>query len=117
MTQRGAPAALRGYRLQALYTLKRIFAPGVDSAQDFCPEGMEDLDIRDVNEQVVEVLQVKSYANLTLSDLEPEKPNSFFHRAEDLLSGTNPPSIKIVNFGEIGPQMVNVTFDRTLTIA
>jgi hypothetical protein len=107
MTQRGAPAALRGYRLQALYTLKRIFAPGVDPNQAFCPEGIEDLDLQNADRQVVEALQVKSYASLTLSDLEPGRPNSFFHRAVDLLSGANPPSIKIVNFGEIGPQMTN----------
>lgn len=46
MTQPGAPAAYRGYRLQALYILKRILRPGSDE-YIFQPEGCEDLDILD----------------------------------------------------------------------
>jgi len=71
----------------------------------FCPEGAEDLDIRDQAGQCVEVIQVKSYSNLALSDLEPEKAGSFFHRAVSLLQAANPPAIKIANFGALGPEL------------
>jgi len=105
MTQPGAPAALQGYRLQALYTLKRVFAEGLGGTHRFQPEGIEDLDILDPDGTLVEAIQVKSYPNLTLSDLEPEKTNSFFHRAADLLRGKHPPTIQLVNFGAIGPEL------------
>ena len=93
MTQPGAPAALQGYRLQALYTLKRVYAEGLGGTRRFQPEGIEDLDVLDSDGTLVEAIQVKSYPNLTLSDLEPEKKNSFFHRAAHLLRGKNPPAI------------------------
>lgn len=105
MTQPGAPAALQGYRLQALYALRRIFASAADGTQVFCPEGKEDLDIQDQTGQLVEVLQVKSYSSLALSDLEPEKADSFFHRVSNLLRAVIPPIIKLVNFGAIGPEL------------
>jgi hypothetical protein len=105
MTQSGVPAALQGYRLQALYTLRRIFAPGIDGTHLFQPEGTEDLDILDQDGAIVEAIQVKSYSDLTLSDLEPEKGNSFLRRAVSLLEGENPPVIKLVNFGAIGPEL------------
>ena len=101
MTQPGASAALRGYRLQALYTLKRVLSPGVDETRVYCPEGAEDLGIKDQTGQWAEVVQVKSYPGLTLSDLEPDKTDSFLHRAISLLQTTNPPVIKLVNFGAL----------------
>ncbi len=42
MSQAGAPAALEGYRVQALYTLKRILVQGSE-CRIFQPEGLEDL--------------------------------------------------------------------------
>ena len=104
MSQRGAPAAYRGYRLQALYTLKRILASGSNKTLVFHLEGKEDLDIEE-DGQLLEAIQVKSYDNLVLSDLSPDKPYSFFRRALDLLRSTNPPQIKLVNFGSIGEEM------------
>lgn len=105
MTKSGAPAALQGYRLQALYTLRRVLAPDIDGTQLFQPEGTEDLDILDQEGAIVEAIQVKSYSNLALSDLEPEKENSFLRRAVSLLEGENPPVVKLVNFGAIGPEL------------
>jgi len=48
-------------------------------------EGLEDLDIWEADDRLVEVIQVKSYKNLVLSNLSPSEPNSFFHRAIELL--------------------------------
>ncbi|MFW6116540.1 MAG: hypothetical protein ACOC6F_02330 [bacterium] len=105
MIKSGAPAALQGYRLQAIYTLTRVFEPGVDGTQVFQPEGTEDLDITDVSGRVCEVIQVKSYSGLVLSNLEPAKATSFFRRAANLLERKKPPIIRLVNFGSIGPEL------------
>lgn len=104
MSRRGAPAAYRGYRLQALYILKRLLAPGISEALIFQPEGREDLDIRK-DGRLIEMVQVKSYDNLVLSNLSPDESNSFFRRAVESLQLPNPPRIKLVNLGTIGPEM------------
>ena len=53
-----------------------------------------------------EVIQVKAYTdNLTLSKLEPEKPGSFFRRVLKLAESTLPPTVKVVSFGPIGPEL------------
>jgi len=105
MNRRGAPAAYRGYRLQALYALKRILSPAINLGFVFHLEGREDLDVWDTGDRLAETIQVKSYENLVLSDLEPAKPDSFFHRAAELLRSSDIPYIKLVNFGSIGPEM------------
>ena len=104
MSKAGAPAAYRGYRLQALYTIKRILTQGSDDLI-FHPEGKEDLDILDANGHLLEAIQVKSYNSLSLSDLEPAKKDSFFRRVINLLKNSAPSGIKLVNFGPIGPEM------------
>ena len=98
------PQAYRGYRLQALYTLCRVLAPANSRDNVFHPEGLEDLDIW-VEGRRVEVIQVKSYSNVVLSDLSPSEPNSFFRRAAQLARSADPPAIKLVNFGSVGPEM------------
>lgn len=104
--QAGAPAAYRGYRLQALYTLGRMLEPEVGAGLIFQPEGEEDLDVLDSQGRLLEVVQVKSYASLVLSQLLTEKPGSFFQRAVELLNQfPTPPAIKLVNFGAIGNEM------------
>jgi len=105
MSKRGAPAAYRGYRLQALYALKRILASAIDPGCVFHLEGREDLDVWDTGDRLTEAIQVKSYESLVLSDLEPAKPNSFFRHAAELLRSSDIPRIKLVNFGSIGPEM------------
>ncbi len=102
--QSGAPAALRGYRLQALYTLMRILEPKADSTYLFQPEGTEDLDILNSSGAMVEAIQVKSYSPLVFSDLTTGE-NPFFRRAAGLSKGQNQPVIKLVNFGPIGPEL------------
>lgn len=114
----GAPASYRGYRLQLLYTLERILAAGMPEGFTFQPEDTEDLAIRDASNQLVEIIQVKSYSNLVLSDLSPNDPSSFLHRAIRYLQNEKPPVIRLVNYGSIGPEMhgawEGVERDRTL---
>jgi len=70
----------------------------------FQPEGLEDLDILR-NEQLEEAIQVKSFENLVLSNISTGEPNSFFHRAVDLLNSSPTIQIHLVNFGSIGEEM------------
>jgi hypothetical protein len=104
MTNRGAPPAYRGYRVQALYTLERMLSPGLDPTIVFRPEGKEDLDIFK-DDEFREAIQIKSHDNLVLSHLSPEKPNSFFHRALALMEEWQSILVKLVNFGPIGNEM------------
>src|SRR5215213_36761 len=103
-SRRGAPAAYRGYRLQALYTLDRLLALPGNSNLVLQPEGKEDLDILEDGREC-EVIQVKSYPSLTLSDLELDKTGSFFRRAIDRASEADQLRIRLVNFGPIGPEL------------
>lgn len=117
MSQPGAPAAYRGYRLQALYILKRILTPETDECV-FQPEGKEDLDIRNAGCKLIESVQVKSYPNLAFSDLwgrekadegQGQASNAvapFFRRAVDLLAHHPSSAVRVVNFGKIGPELM-----------
>ncbi len=103
-TRRGAPAAYRGYRLQALYTLDRLLTPSIYDDLVLQPEGKEDLDILQ-GDRLIEVVQVKSYDSLTLSDLEPNEQDSFFQRVVRLADESEQLRILLVNFGTLGPQI------------
>jgi len=104
LAELGGPAALRGFRLQALYTLDRLLRlPDGCSIQ---PEGREDLDVLDSAGMVLEVVQVKAYATaLTLSDFDLRKARGFFQRVKERRNSA--PSIieAIVSFGPFGPRM------------
>lgn len=105
-----ATPAYRGYRLQTLYTLARIFEPGDTMNQIFQPEGEEDLAVFDVNKNLVEVVQVKAYGNnLSLSSLSPNKEDSFFYRVNNLLKNAPDLKISIVSFGTVGEEILNAT--------
>ena len=103
-SRRGAPAAYRGYRLQALYTLDRLLTSSIRDELVLQPEGKEDLDILQ-GDRLIEVVQIKSYDSLTLSDLEPDKPDSFFQRVVRLAGENEQLRILLVNFGTLGPQI------------
>ncbi|MFY2558647.1 hypothetical protein ACN469_13550 [Corallococcus terminator] len=108
MAGTGAPAALRGYRLQALYTLHRILSDKESAQLVFRLEGHEDLDILDATGRVLEVIQIKAYQDtLTLSELKPRKPESFFHRVLSRRSAAPDILERIVSFGPYGLEMVN----------
>ncbi|WP_420641282.1 hypothetical protein [Candidatus Leptofilum sp.] len=104
MTTLGAPAALHGYRVQALYTLKRILTQA-DNKLVFHPENQEDLDVFSEDGKALELIQVKKYSPLQLSDLEPEKTNCFFRRILKKIDSSKMLTIKLVNFGTIGPEL------------
>ena len=91
--------------MQALYALRRILVPAIDPGFVFHLEGREDLDVWDSDDRLVEAIQVKSYENLVLSDLEPAKPGSFFRRTAELLRSSDVPHVKLANFGSIGPEL------------
>ena len=59
MRQRGAPAAYRGYRLQALYILDRVLDPSVSDETVFHPEGQEDLDVWEGVRHLSEVVRYR----------------------------------------------------------
>ncbi|MFA7117054.1 MAG: hypothetical protein WC140_07500 [Bacteroidales bacterium] len=107
----GAISALKGYRVQFLYTLYRILTYN-ESEFIFQPEGIfEDLDIQNQENDIVEIVQVKHLGErLTLSDIittKKEKP--FLKRAIDAYNGGNSPIVKLVSFGEINDEVKNLT--------
>jgi len=104
MENSGAKAALRGYRLQTLYILSEVLK-SQDTDFVFQPEGQEDLAIYDKNELVC-IIQVKARSEaLSLSSFSPEKENSFFHRLIKALENHPNSKVKIISFGEIGPEI------------
>ena len=106
MSSGGAKSAYRGYRLQALYVLFRIFKSGTSRRLIFQPEGHEDLAIFDEAGDLSEAIQVKAHTRaLTVSTFSPEKSNSFFRRAIELSRTYPQAAIKIVSFGPISPKM------------
>ena len=104
MFESDATPSYRGYRLQALYILDRILES--QPALIYTPEGIEDLSITE-NNSTTEIVQVKSYDGLVLSNLEPSKENSFFHRANQFLGENSNIKIFIANIGLIGPELRN----------
>lgn len=106
MSNIGAKAALKGYRLQAFYILDLLLH--IENHQlIFQPEGHEDLAIYQ-NDNLIQCIQVKNRAeNLTISDFSPDKKDSFFHRAVKLLKESPRVIIKVISYGNIGPEIIN----------
>lgn len=103
-----ATPAYRGYRLQTLYILWQILESDRDTGRIFQPEGQEDLAIYDAEDNLSEVIQVKAYSkNLSLSSLEPSKPDSFLYRINKLIQDIPTINPYIVSFGEIGREFQN----------
>jgi len=89
----------KGYRLQALYTIYKIFTS--PQSLTFEPEGVEDFAIYN-NKKLITAIQVKSGNNsLSLKDFK----NSFFERLVSIQSVTPDISIQIVKFGSIGAEL------------
>ena len=100
-----ATPAYRGYRLQALYTLSRVLAQNADPLV-FQPEGLEDLAVRDPNDRVLEIVQVKQRSsNLTLSSFKPDKANSFFARVSAALETDPQINVTLIAFDAVGPEL------------
>lgn len=102
-----ASASYRGYRLQTLYTLRRMLDVSDNENLIFQPEGKEDLAVYDTDHNLIEVVQVKALgAELFISSFSPQKPNSFFYRAADLLKENSNLNITVVSFGKIGAELL-----------
>lgn len=70
-------ATYRGYRRQVLYCLFRLFDDGLPAGFTIQPEGKEDLAVRNLDEDLIEVTQVKDYSSdLAVSDFK----SVFFRR-------------------------------------
>jgi len=102
----GAISALKGYRVQFLYSLSRILSRSENETK-FHPEGIfEDLDIYNLNNEVIEIIQVKALKEkLTLSNILSSNENSFLRRAIKSHVGGNNPIIRLVSFGEINDEV------------
>lgn len=107
MSNSGAKAALRGYRLQTLFILNEILNTK-DRDLVFQPEGNEDLAVYK-DEKLVRTIQVKAYSEpLVLSHfIKPEQEDSFFHRSANLLSVCKNVKIEVISFGDIGKELEN----------
>lgn len=106
--QDDATPSYRGYRHQALYTLARMLDVRHSGEHSYHPEGLEDLAIRDAEDRLVEVIQVKDLSeSLTLSSFSADKRNSFFYRVAAALKDTPDLRVVIATFGSIGPELEN----------
>jgi hypothetical protein len=107
----GAISALKGYRVQFLYSLYRILT-FKEAENKFHPEGkFEDLDVYNHADTVVEIIQVKDLGKvLTLADIiTTKKENTFLKRAIKSYDEGNSPLIKLVSFGEINEDVKNLS--------
>ncbi|MDP2834808.1 MAG: hypothetical protein Q8Q28_16220 [Pseudomonadota bacterium] len=102
-----AGPALRGFRLQILYTLSRLIeAPGALQAVLYWPEKVEDLAIHDEAGRLREAIQVKAYsAPLTLNDLEPKSRQGLLRRVVDTLRCNPGVQVRLVSFGPVGEEL------------
>ncbi|MDD3596825.1 hypothetical protein [Sulfuricurvum sp.] len=90
----------RGFRLQALYILYKIFTS--PEKYVFQPEGAEDLAVYDSQHNLIEAIQVKSGdSNLVLSNFK----NSFFGRSIERQISNPGVKLSIVKFGPIGNEL------------
>ncbi|WP_404409867.1 hypothetical protein LG272_04880 [Pseudidiomarina marina] len=107
MSNSGAKAALKGYRLQTLYILNEILL-SKGSELIFQPEGNEDLAVYQ-GEKLVRAVQIKAYSDpLVLSNfIEADKKDTFIHRACKLLNADEPPKVEVISFGKIGNQIAS----------
>jgi hypothetical protein len=108
-TNIGAISALKGYRVQFLYSLYRILF-SINQDESFYPEGKyEDFDVYDSEGRVIELNQIKHLKKrLTLSDLISSKPTSFIRRVLRAHTEKASPQIKLISFGEVGDEIVEL---------
>ncbi|MEI7866912.1 MAG: hypothetical protein WCI11_03400 [Candidatus Methylumidiphilus sp.] len=95
--------ALRGFRLQILYTLARLIEPQATLR----PEGIEDLAIYDINGELREAIQVKGYTEpLTLSDLISKNGQGLLTRAVQIAHDYPDCNIHLLSFGPFGKELL-----------
>ncbi|HEX9982287.1 MAG TPA: hypothetical protein VGF69_03405 [Thermoanaerobaculia bacterium] len=117
MTFPGAPAALRGFRLQHLYTLHRLLTDRAVAGLDVQLEGTERLEIFDAAGRPLEAVLVKGKgtAPLAASDLVSAE-DSFFRRAKQRLRENGAMVQRIVSFGPVGRTLLAMSAARGATL-
>lgn len=109
----GAINALKGYRVQALYSICKILESDSPNAV-YIPEGIEDLDVRNEKNTLIELHQVKNVSNpLSLSDLFSKKGTSFFRRAIAEYEKGHEAQLRVICFGEIGSELQKLFSEDT----
>ncbi len=94
----GGIPALRGFRKQFLYTLRRILN---SDTEIIYPERFEDLDVCDDSGRLIEVVQVKDHKKpLTFSELK-----IFFQRSVQIVEQHPKVRIVLASYGELGPEL------------
>lgn len=103
----GAIPALKGFRTQFLYSLNKILSD-YEKGFIYLPEGeYEDLDIKNINGDYIEIIQIKNQKNtLVFSDLF-SKEDSFFDRANQAIEENEEVKIKLVSFNTISEELKN----------
>ena len=98
----GSEAAWRGFSTQTLYIADRLLT--AEDEEQLYPEQVEDLMIMKKG-KIIELVQVKNLSDdLSLSDLSPKK-NDFFFRRCLKFKKSEEICLKIVSFGNIGPEL------------
>ena len=106
MNSSGPIPALRGYRLQFLYTLLRILKGS--EIETIHPESLEDYSVS-VAMKLTEVVQVKNYGEpLRLSDLSPGNEKGFVRRSVTHLLEAPDVTWKLVVLGDLGPELMGL---------
>jgi hypothetical protein len=99
-------ATYRGYRLQALYVLNRVFTDEDAVNHVYWPEGGEDLRVDDLDGHTIEQVQVKSYTNpLMLSHFGPNEINCYFYRVHQSLAKDPNISNILASYSALGPEL------------
>lgn len=95
-----ASYTFRGFRLQTLYIIYKIFTSPKDYY--FQPEGAEDLAVFSEDRKIIEAIQVKSGdSNFVLSDLK----SSFFERSIKRQHLFPDIKLSLIKFGPVGNQL------------
>ena len=105
-------ATYRGYRRQAIYCLFRALDDTLPAGSVVQPEGSEDLAIYDASGDLAESVQVKDYSSkLAASNFKPV----YYHRVAKRCVDHPDAAIKIVSFGDVGPDLAAAYDDQKQT--
>lgn len=101
-----AGPALRGFRLQILYTLGRLIEPQTALQATLWPEGIEDLAIFDDHGLLREAIQIKGHtAPLTLSEIVSRSGNGLLRRAIAIARRHPACKVRLLSFGPFGQEL------------
>jgi len=114
---KGGYSAWKGFSSQTIYIASRLITEK-DRTKKYFPESVEDLKIADSNNSVVELVQVKNLtSDLSLSDLSPQKEGSFFKRALDIRQQNENLVVRLVSYGNIGPELISWSIEKGSELA